>query len=263
MVELLISYGADINHQDKNGLTALHVAARGRHSDICRILLENGANAAILDSIKNSPLHYAVSEANDVKVIEELARRCPQALCVANKFGETPLNSAIQSGRTNLDELLETVLRVAKASLPKVAWHNMILNHRTERGHTLLHLAVLDKQVECVRVLLAAGAEVNSRNHLGQTPLVSATRNGCREIVRLLLAAGATTRLLVCNDSVYVDEPTDLETKEILKDSSRTPLSLSDCCRKSFSRKFGLVREMEGLLPRRWNDFLNYKTLEL
>ena len=54
-----------------------------------------------------------------------------------------------------------------------------------------LHEAVTSGNVEQVRGLLAAGADVNARDTLGATPLHDAAWTGNREIAALLIAHGA------------------------------------------------------------------------
>uniref|UniRef100_A0A2P2HYP9 Tankyrase-like n=2 Tax=Hirondellea gigas TaxID=1518452 RepID=A0A2P2HYP9_9CRUS len=262
LVETLLSHGADVKLQDKNGRSALHIATTVGCADICRSLIEAGAHAAVLDSMNNTPLHYAVSRTGiNIENIQLLISKCPQALCITNKFGETPLIIAIRSGRSDIEYLLKAVLKLAMVIMPNLC-HTMILGHRTDRGHTPLHLAVLEKQIACIRVLLAAGAEVDSRNHLGQTPLASAARDGNYEIVALLVAAGASTRTLVNRDTV------DAEVKDptialMLRESFHAPPKLTSVCRRSLSRLYGLSGSLDFQLPLRWIDFLNFESLEL
>jgi ankyrin repeat protein len=47
LVLLLLSYGADVNHRRRDGLTALHTAAARGHLDVMRALLVAGADAGI------------------------------------------------------------------------------------------------------------------------------------------------------------------------------------------------------------------------
>ena len=42
-LEYVLEHGADLGAKDKNGLTALHIAALGGHAEICRFLLDRGA----------------------------------------------------------------------------------------------------------------------------------------------------------------------------------------------------------------------------
>eukprot|EP00928_Gymnodinium_smaydae_P071133 TRINITY_DN54805_c0_g1_i1.p1 TRINITY_DN54805_c0_g1~~TRINITY_DN54805_c0_g1_i1.p1 ORF type:complete len:716 (-),score=237.03 TRINITY_DN54805_c0_g1_i1:44-2191(-) len=59
LMEFLHTYGVKVNHQDADGVTALHVAASNDDVDaICR-LLEWGADVNLHDFKKRTPLHYA------------------------------------------------------------------------------------------------------------------------------------------------------------------------------------------------------------
>lgn len=43
-VEILLATGADVNAKDNDGITPLHVASRGGHKDVTKLLLAKGAN---------------------------------------------------------------------------------------------------------------------------------------------------------------------------------------------------------------------------
>ena len=58
-------------------------------------------------------------------------------------------------------------------------------------GFSPLHAACSNGHVECVRVLLAAGAPVEVRDSRGETAFMTAARTGAPECARVLLAAGA------------------------------------------------------------------------
>ncbi len=59
-------------------------------------------------------------------------------------------------------------------------------------GHTALHMACNSGHLECVRMLLDAGADMNAGTARKFTPLTLASINGHFEIVELLIEAGAT-----------------------------------------------------------------------
>lgn len=64
MVNLLINYGIDVNHQDVDGCTALHFAICDEQYDLAKLLLNNGADPAIVDKRGESPYDDLVNLAN-------------------------------------------------------------------------------------------------------------------------------------------------------------------------------------------------------
>lgn len=60
--EALLNCGVDVNVQDKNGRTALHVAARGGSFALVEYLLSRGADSAINDKKGKTPLNFAPSK---------------------------------------------------------------------------------------------------------------------------------------------------------------------------------------------------------
>jgi ankyrin repeat protein len=92
----LIENGANINHQDRNGLSALHAASIYGHIDIIKILLENGADANVIDFYGNNPLltatHYAclnVATENNYRIVEILLKNGSNPYN-KNNYGKTP-----------------------------------------------------------------------------------------------------------------------------------------------------------------------------
>lgn len=50
-VEVLIGLGANVDAQDNDGNTPLHVATRTRHTGIAQLLLKAGANTELIDAV--------------------------------------------------------------------------------------------------------------------------------------------------------------------------------------------------------------------
>jgi len=56
----LLELGADVNFQDDTGMTPLHYAARKGLSEIAKLLIDNGANIDSVEILNNAtPLHLA------------------------------------------------------------------------------------------------------------------------------------------------------------------------------------------------------------
>eukprot|EP01096_Ripella_sp_DP13-Kostka_P007761 TRINITY_DN284_c0_g1_i1.p1 TRINITY_DN284_c0_g1~~TRINITY_DN284_c0_g1_i1.p1 ORF type:complete len:187 (-),score=103.16 TRINITY_DN284_c0_g1_i1:140-634(-) len=69
--------------------------------------------------------------------------------------------------------------------------HQSAVNSPTRSGNTPLHLAVLDENVELVRLLIKLGANVHAENAMGETPLHFAVQTNSAKAVALLFQAGA------------------------------------------------------------------------
>jgi len=50
-VEVLIRLGVNVDAQDNDGNTPLHVATRTRHTGIAQLLLKAGANTELTDAV--------------------------------------------------------------------------------------------------------------------------------------------------------------------------------------------------------------------
>jgi ankyrin repeat protein len=68
-----------------------------------------------------------------------------------------------------------------------------------------LHAAAAGRHVEVCRLLLAAGAGVNATQHGGYTPLHEAAQHGDAEMVELFLSAGADPTVAVADGGTPAD----------------------------------------------------------
>ena len=59
MIDMLIKYGADINSLDRHGQSALHYGAAGGHDYVVDILIDEGAQVNVLDENQRSAVHLA------------------------------------------------------------------------------------------------------------------------------------------------------------------------------------------------------------
>ena len=65
ILQLLLENEADVNHQNEDGFTALHVAAMWGNSAAIRLLLDYGADPLLCDDEEMTALNHAVNEGTD------------------------------------------------------------------------------------------------------------------------------------------------------------------------------------------------------
>ena len=87
-------------------------------------------------------------------------------------------------------QLIEAV-KAGNLAAARSLVRNAPVNAREVDGTTALHWAVRSDNLELVRLLLKAGADVRLANRYGVLPLTLAATNGDAAMVEALLAAGA------------------------------------------------------------------------
>ncbi|KAG5896169.1 hypothetical protein JTB14_016944 [Gonioctena quinquepunctata] len=204
--------GASLDTTDECGRTALHLAAYAGKSECLKVLLDHGANVDIWDNSNQiSPLHCAAGGGN-LDCLKLLINNGADVNAGLNKpSNKSPLYFAVQSNAIDCaKELLqnnaspntqqvfsETPLHVA-AALSNAFTMKLLLEYGAavdvqcgRERMTPLHYAAEDGDLECVKILINAGAVISSRNHKRQTPLHLAALAQCTETIAFLLRKGA------------------------------------------------------------------------
>ncbi|CAM3051920.1 Ankyrin repeat [Flavobacterium succinicans] len=107
LVIWLIENGADINHQDKNGLSALHFAAKENRTEVVKLLIEKNANIEIKDQNGNTPLMDAIFNSRDNLINIELFLKSGANLDNENNHEMTPRLLAESMFHSNEIEKIE------------------------------------------------------------------------------------------------------------------------------------------------------------
>ncbi|KAI4332960.1 hypothetical protein L6164_017825 [Bauhinia variegata] len=188
MRELLLA-GADPNAVDDEGESVLHRAVSKKYTDCALVILENGGcrSMSILNSKNLTPLHLCVVTWNvevvkrwvEVSTSDEIA----EAIDIPSPIG-TALCMAAASKKDHEIEGRELVQILLAAGADPSA-------QDAQHGRTALHTAAMTNDVELVKVILAAGVDVNICNVHNTIPLHLALARGAKSCVGLLLSAGA------------------------------------------------------------------------
>ena len=167
---LLTAWGADLDGADRDGETALHLAAAWNHTALVRQLIAVGANPQIANGKGDTPLTIAIRERH-----APTARALLQGGADPN-FGDADLPTAIA---LEVPELLHLLLL-----------HGADPESDAE-GRAALMAATIRSQPRSIRLLMAFGA-VDRPNRHGWTAWMVATATGDRACVEALEAGGAT-----------------------------------------------------------------------
>lgn len=213
LVKALLAAGADVNARGAGalghiqGATALmHCAWRGSLAEL-ELLLAAGADVNAADSAGDTALMRAAQRGHGGMVRALLAAGADAN--AQDKRGWTALMGACVSKKTPDTAIARALIEAGTQ-----------LELKNEHGFTALSYAAQSGKTEHVKCLLAAGADVNSRDKLGRNVLQRALE--CKvppAMVRCLLLAGAVPRQenpflpaedYLLADAVYHGQPADI-----------------------------------------------------
>ena len=104
-VKLLVDFGADVDHQNYDGRTALHIsAADPTLAEVTKELLDRNADANITDEEGCTPLHVAARWENEQAI--DLLLAGDADVSAADNEGNTPLLVALDKQFRNIAEKL-------------------------------------------------------------------------------------------------------------------------------------------------------------
>lgn len=212
-IQLLVEGGADVNRTDRNGMTALHFACVHRNEPSVNLLgCAPGIELNSATSGGHTPLHVACQVGSSA--CAEMLLKCGANVLGCGGPAGTPLYTACRVGSVRCvalllahhvcygieppfaDMLLPAVCESgfdACAVILLSQWPRRVNDRHPNSRWTPLHLASRNGHEECVRLLLAYGADPNA---LGpedswERPLHLANRHSHKACMQLLLSHGA------------------------------------------------------------------------
>ncbi|CAL8373490.1 unnamed protein product [Arctogadus glacialis] len=195
-VAALLRQGADINHANIDGLTALHQACIDENSEMVQFLVESGSDINRGDNEGWTPLHAAAS-CGFIQITKYLIEQGAQVGAV-NSEGELPLDVAtedamerllkgeIKKQGVDMDQARKQEQRVMlqDATAVLTGSGSLVPHHNTKA--TALHVAAAKGYIEVLKVLLQCELDVDSMDVDGWTALHAAAHWGQEEVCSLL-----------------------------------------------------------------------------
>ncbi len=160
------------NQADSRGITPLMYSATVGSAGAMRMLIDHGADVNARNAFGSTALMWSATDLEKVRLLVEHG---------------ADVNIASKAGRT--------ALLIAAGSNPSAEIVRYLIAHgadvkATDATHgTTLFAATLGNDTESIRILIAAGVDVNAPGDAGVTPLMNTAANV--EAVKMLLAKGA------------------------------------------------------------------------
>ncbi|XP_072242071.1 protein phosphatase 1 regulatory subunit 12A isoform X2 [Leuresthes tenuis] len=195
-VAALLRQGADINHANVDGLTALHQACIDENAEMVQFLVESGSDVNRGDNEGWTPLHAAAS-CGFIQIAKYLLEHGAHVGAV-NSEGELPLDVATEDAMERLlkaeikkqgidvDKARKEEERIMLQDAMAVLEGGGTLTPHPNTKATALHVAAAKGYIEVLKVLLQCGVDVDSRDTDGWTPLHAAAHWGQEEVCTLL-----------------------------------------------------------------------------
>jgi ankyrin repeat protein len=226
-IEILIQYGAHLNYEDHNNTILLaHACIYHPDPNIIQCLIDHGADVNFRNSVGQTTLIILIEDINnprlrpynelpDDKMIEFLIQKGAN-VNIQDIYGSSPLHYIVNYDMPMRIKIINLLLK-----------NGANINIQNDNGDTPLILACSHKYSD-ISLLITQGADVNLVNYDMKTPLITAASTAINddmyEIIKLLLQAGALVNSLTIrgNNALMSLHPSNIRTAELLLDYHAT-----------------------------------------
>jgi len=199
LVAEMLAAGADPNVGNRYGITPLYLAAENGSAQIIELLLDAGADANEVGTEGETVL-MTVARTGAVDGAELLLARGADIDARESWHGQTALMWAAGYGNPAMIETLVRHGADVNARSAIEEWERQRTAEPREKwlppgGMTALSFAAREGCLECVHVLVDAGADVNQTTPDGISPVLTALINGHYDVAAALVEAGTDPNL--------------------------------------------------------------------
>lgn len=205
-IDYLIGHNIDLNLVDNYGCTSLHRAAALGYDECCNLLIKHGASPYIRDSNGLLPIQYAIitGHANLINIFMDFKY---DSLVDSNNL--SLLHYACFYGHSTCAETLFDYEDTIRLSINKTSFtllhcvclggHESFINYliirfgdsllhsRDSLGRTALHICALNDEIDCARLLIEHGCNLNELNNNYETPLMLTCIKNSQDMFNLLI----------------------------------------------------------------------------
>eukprot|EP00062_Callorhinchus_milii_P008899 gi/632952105/ref/XP_007891667.1/ PREDICTED: unconventional myosin-XVI [Callorhinchus milii] len=195
--EILIERGVNVNRQDEDFWTALHIACACDNPDIVLLFTLAGANVLLQNINGHIALDYTMEGTESSSILLQHL-----------EDNGVDVNSLRHMKTQRPSKMLADVKNLLAAGGN--------INQKNDEGVTLLHMASANGYKDVSSLLLENRADLDVADNSYWTPLHLAAKYGQTTIVKLLLKHHANPNLLNCNEEKATDIAASKFLEEIL-----------------------------------------------
>jgi len=198
---VLIKSGAEINHKEKFGDTALKIAIIQQYYELAKFLIDHGANITGTESEK---LLVMAAEKNDLPFAEQLIKTGTN-LNRAENGHETPLIAAagtgiemtrllirygadVNGGSNGINPLITAIYRGKMEIARELIKNNARANFNNQYCVMAFHNACFNGDIDRVITLIGFGIDIECIDDFGYTGLMAASFRGHVNVVEFLIS---------------------------------------------------------------------------
>jgi ankyrin repeat protein/ribosomal protein S13 len=190
IVTLLLSRGANPNVQNLDGMTPLMYATASENAEIMKLLLDAGADATIQQNSSNGRTALRIANefrfADGIRLLQE-RQAAASASPLAGLADAVASVVASAAPRDVNKELIDAARNGNMDKVKELLGAGANVNYQDEDKLTPIMYAIVSEHLDIVKELIARGADITVANHNGATPLHLAASINDIEILKRII----------------------------------------------------------------------------